>query len=230
MSARPVQSSMFDSHPDKPVGRIPPSVMGGTNSDLIAAVADLYLTGSVMDVTYGDGGWWQRFTPEPFIRHDLYKLDGVDFRALPEADGSVDTVCFDPPYIISGSASSERLGPDFQDRYKVGTQHLGPLSREGGTPAFEQMILDGLTEACRVARRFVLVKCMEFSQGNHVPAARSFHDIPFEVTAHARTLSWWKHDQIIHHAGSGPGGHNIFDIKRARRHHSYLIVFGKAGK
>lgn len=68
---------------------------------------------------------------------------------------------------------------------------------------------------------------MEFAQGNHVPIRRAFHDIPFEVTAHARTLGWSKHDQIVHHTGSGPGGHNIFDVKRARRHHSYLIVFAR---
>ena len=33
------------------------------------------------------------------------------------------------------------------------------------------------------------------------------------------------HDLIVHHTGSGPGGHNIFTPKRARRHHSYLLVF-----
>lgn len=224
---RPVQSSMFDSHPDKPVGRIPPSVMGGTNAELIAAVAPLYLTGSVLDTTYGRGSWWLRFTPEPFIKHDLHTLDGVDFCALPEDDSSIDTVCFDPPYVISGTASSARLGPDFQHRYGIGLTDTRLVNTTEGTAAFEAVLLAGLAEAIRVSRKWVLVKCMEFSQGSHVQPSRNFHDIPHLVTMHALSLGCWKHDQIVHHTGSGPGGHNIFDVKRARRHHSYLIVFRK---
>jgi hypothetical protein len=209
---------MFDSHPEKPVGRIPPSVMGGTNSDLMAAIADLYLAGSVMDVTYGRGGWWQRFTPEPFIRHDLYTLDGVDFRHLPEADDSVDTVCFDPPYVASGGESSAVLGTNFQDAYGIGGARTG-YSVKG----IEALIADGVTDCVRVAHQFGLVKCMEFAQGSY----RGFHDIPHLVTTAALAAGARKHDQIVHHTGSGPGGHNIFDTKRARRHHSYLIVFAK---
>lgn len=222
---RAVEQSLFpDIKPDKPVGPILPSVFVGTNADLMLAVAPYYLTGSVLDVIYGEGKWWDRFTPEPFTFHDLHKVDGVDFRALPEADGSVDTVCYDPPYVISGGESSVA---DFQDRYGIGQRNLGPLSRKGGTSAFEQLIVDGLLEALRVAGEWVLVKCMEFSQGAHVQPWRCFHDIPHLVTTSALAAGWWKHDQIVHYTGSGPGGHNIFDPKRARRHHSYLIVFAK---
>jgi hypothetical protein len=228
---RPVQLSAFpDLAPDKPTGRILPSVFVGTNADLMAAVAPYYLTGSVCDVTYGEGNWWTRFTPDPFTYHDLHKVDGVDFRALPEADSSIDTVCFDPPYVISGTHSSDRLGDGFQNRYGIGLHNLPIMpSTSDGVSAFEHLIVGGLAECIRVARSWVLVKCMEFSQGNHVPPARSFHDIPHLVTTTALTLDCLKHDQIVHHTGSGPGGHNIFDPKRARRHHSYLLVFAKRG-
>ena len=227
-TARWVEQSMFpDMRPDKPVGPILPSVFVGSNADLMAAVAPYYLTGSVMDCTYGDGKWWERFQPAEFVAHDKFKGDGVDFTALPEADGTYDTVCFDPPYTISGT-SSDRLGPDFHDRYGIGMENLQYPTTAKGTAGFEQMILAGLAETCRVARQWVLVKCMEFSQGNHVPAARSFHDIPHLVTSRALELGMLKHDQIVHHTGSGPGSHNIFVPKRARRHHSYLLVFTKA--
>lgn len=228
-ASRDVQESMFpDLVPARPQGWIMPSVFRGNNAELMAAFADYYLDGSVLDVTYGDGKWWDRYKPDSFTCHDLHKVDGVDFRALPESDASIDTVCFDPPYVISGTASSDRLGPDFQNRYGIGLDNLKvAVNTAGGTAAFEQLITDGLTECLRVARNWVLVKCMEFSQGNHVPAARSFHDIPHLVTVRALELGWLKHDQIVHHTGSGPGGHNIFVPKRARRHHSYLIVFAK---
>jgi len=227
---RDVQESLFpDIVPARPQGWIMPSVFRGTNAELMAAVAPMYLTGSVLDVTYGDGKWWEKFQPDPFTAHDLHKLDGVDFRALPEPDASVDTVCLDPPYIISGGPSTARLGPDFQHRYGIGQDNLAVALRctTEGTASLEALIGDGVTEACRVARRWLLVKCMEFSQGSHVPPANSFHDIPHLVTCRAIDAGWFKHDQIVHYTGSGPGGHNIFEAKRARRHHSYLIVFTK---
>lgn len=220
---RPVQGSFIEGM-ERPVGPIPPSVYRGTNGDLIAAVADLYLTGSVLDVTYGEGKWWERFKPDQFTAHDLEKVDGVDFRELPEDDNTYDAVCFDPPYVISGTHSSDRLGPDFQNRYGIGLHNL-PEARNvaTGETAFHSLLRGGLSECVRVSREWVLVKCMEFSQGSHTPT--SFHDIPYLMTKWALELGCVKHDQIVHHTGSGPGGHNIFDIKRARRHHSYLLVF-----
>lgn len=219
--ARPVQTSLMEGM-ERPVGPILTSVFQGTNADLMAAVAPLYLTGSVLDVTYGEGKWWDRFTPHPFAFHDLHKVDGVDFTALPEPTSSVDTVTFDPPYVVSGTASSARLGPDFQNRYGIGLANLGLQSGEKGRAALSEMILAGLAECCRVASAFVLVKCMEFAQGG------LFHDTPSAVTSTAAVMGWVKHDQIVHHTGTGPGGHNIFTVKRARRAHSYLMVFAPA--
>lgn len=212
---RDVQLSIIEGM-DRPVGRILPSVFSGSNADLMAAVAPLYLTGSVLDVTYGEGKWWDRFTPDPFTFHDLHKVDGVDFRHLPEADGSVNTVCFDPPYVLSGGPSSPAMqGSEMQNAYGIGFQN-----GMSGWPALLDLVTAGLTESCRVADRFVLVKCMEFVQA-------TFRDMPTEVINHAASLGWQLHDRIVHHTGTGPGGHNIFDVKRARRAHSYLIVFAR---
>lgn len=227
---RDVQLSAFpEIAPDKPVGPIPASVQGGTNADLMFEIAPLYLTGSVLDVTYGEGKWWDRFTPHPFTFHDLHKVDGVDFRALPEADQSIDTVCFDPPYIISGGKSAAM--PEFQDAYGIGGHNLQMTNSEGGNVQLHDLIHGGIDECARVARTWLLVKCMEFAQGGGVNNAfgSDFHDIPYGVTKWALEAGFIKHDQIVHHAGSGPGGHNIWDVKRARRHHSYLIVFRRKG-
>lgn len=209
--------------PDRPVGSILASVQSGTNADLINAVAPLYLTGSVCDVTYGEGKWWERFKPDPFIAHDLHKLDGVDFTALPEGDNTYDAVCFDPPYVVSGGDSSAKLTSGFQDAYGIGTKNLGRGLPVGRERRFEALLHDGLAECARVTRKWLLVKCMEFAQGSF---AHDFHDIPFLMTKWAvEECGLRKHDVIVHHTGKGPGGHNIFTPKRARRHHSYLLVF-----
>lgn len=209
---RDVQLSIIEGM-DRPVGKILPSVFTGSNADLMAAVAPLYLNGSVLDVTYGEGKWWDRFTPDPFTFHDLHKVDGVDFRSLPEADGSVDTVCFDPPYVLSGGVGTN----DIQGRFGIG--HQNGLR---GWPMLMDLFTGGLSEACRVSRGFVLLKCMEFVQGANI-----LRDPPTEAIKHAESLGWHLHDRIVHHTGTGPGGHNIFDVKRARRAHSYLLVFAR---
>ena len=228
--SRDVQLSGFpDIKPHRPVGYLPASVQAGTNADLIASVAPIYLTGSVLDVTYGGGKWWDRFTPDPFTFHDLHKVDGVDFTALPHPDGSFDAVCFDPPYIVSGGESASRS--EFQNAYGIGGHNLAMTNSEGGNRLLHDLIRSGLNECIRVSRCWVLVKCMEFSQGEGVHNAygTDFHDMPYAVTTWALAAGCIKHDQIVHNAGTGPGGHNIFDPKRARRHHSYLLVFRKVG-
>lgn len=209
---RDVAQTMFpDIVAEKATGPILKSVFRGSNADLMAAVAPLYLTGSVLDVTYGEGHWWDRFTPEPFTFHDLYKVDGVDFTALPEADRTVDTVCYDPPYIPAGGAATSDNGRRMRDAFGL---------TAGRTAAeFDSMVMAGLAECCRVADRFLLVKCMEFV------GSAAFCDMPTDLTNAARGHGWITHDRIVHDTGTGPGGHNIFTVKRARRAHSYLLVF-----
>lgn len=216
--------------PERPMGPILPSVFTGTNADLIAAVAPIYLTGSVLDVTYGAGNWWTRFKPEVFTAHDLYKLDGVDFRALPEPDASVDTVCYDPPYAIGGNATAPWTA--FQAAYGIGHDRLAAgTAATNRVDRIEELVIGGLLECLRVARTYVLVKCMESAQGHAADSRHSrakvslFHDLPHVVKCAAIGQGWETYDVIVHHTGTGPGGHNIVVPKRARRNHSYLIVF-----
>jgi hypothetical protein len=206
---RDVQLSMVEGM-DRPVGPVLQSVFVGSNADLVRAVAPLYLSGSVLDVTYGRGKWWQHYRPDPFAWHDL-ELDGVDCRQLPEPDSSYDTVVYDPPYVEAGTPGMAS-GAEFFDRYGLGCNR--PL---GTVP---ELIADGTREACRVARRFVLVKCMEYVAG------AKFNDGPAAAAAGAWDADWSKHDQIVHYTGGGIGGsHRTFTVLRAARAHSYLVVF-----
>jgi hypothetical protein len=198
---------------EKATGPILKSVFTGQhNADLIAAVAPLYLTGTVLDVTYGEGNWWTRYRPEQFTFHDLEKVDGVDFRDLPHPDRSFDTVVYDPPYIpAGGAATTAKIATSFR--------HGFGLSHGRTSAAFDDLVMDGLDECCRVTGTYLLVKCMEFV------GSASFRDMPVEMANRARVNGLVVHDRIVHHAGAGPGGHNIFTVKRARRVHSYLTVF-----
>lgn len=210
---RPVQGALLEGYTDRPVGRIIPSVIDApTNGELIRTIAPQYLYGAdgVLDVTYGRGAWWTRYRPDDLVAHDL-RLDGVDFRALPERRRSFDVVCFDPPYtphdattgIVSGNV-------DFADRYGLGQR---------STDAVLELIDAGMAEVARVARRWVLVKCSDFTNG------RKFRMAHLDVVESMRRHRLIDHDLIVHLSGAGPGHHaTIRRPKRARRHHSYLIV------
>lgn len=208
---RPVQTSLMEGF-ESPVGPIPESVARGDNAALIASIAPLYLTGSVLDVTYGRGMWWRRFKPDPFAGHDL-ATDGVDFRALPYADGSWDAVCFDPPYVPrQGVAPATRLeDANYRERYGLA------VSR--GPAELRALIAGGLDECARVARSWVLVKCCDYVNG------RQFHLGHVFVIDAGVQLGIRVHDLIVHAAGTGPGGSQITTVKRTRRAHSYLVVF-----
>jgi hypothetical protein len=209
--------SLFPDHaPDRSVGPLFGSVQTGTNAALIATIAPTYLTGSVLDTTYGRGKWWERFTPDPFTFHDL-AIDGVDFRDLPHDDRSFDAVCFDPPYLPQGGVTSPaQRDQDFRNRFGLTEPRSGDELR--------QMLTAGMTECARVTDRWLLVKCNDYTN------SRALHLGHYTMLRHAEQLDLVCHDLIVHHTGSGPGGSQIKEQVRARRHHSYLLVFRRAGR
>lgn len=212
---RPVQLGLIDVG-ERAVGAIPGSVsFAPLNCDLIASMAPLYLTGSVLDVTYGQGGWWRRHRPEHFAIHDIL-LDGVDFRALPEADRSWDTVCFDPPYVPRQGRWHEAARR--RRRERVYRANYG-LEVSRGQAELRELIFAGLAECARVAREWVLVKCTDYVN------ARRLQLMHVEILQEAQRLGLLVHDLVIHASGPGPGGQQIFTVLRARRAHSYLLVF-----
>lgn len=214
MTARDVQLGFLGGL-DKGVGPIPLSICHGTNADLIAGIAPLYLAGSVLDVTYGRGMWWKRHRPDPFGFHDL-ALDGIDFRHLPHADRSWDTVCFDPPYVPRHGADDATHVRDQDFRHRYG------LDESRSSTELRALLHDGLTEVTRVARTWVLVKCNDYTNG------RQLHLGHVTMLRLAEDLGLRAHDLIVHASGTGPGGGQIHNVIRARRAHSYLLVLTHA--
>ncbi len=128
-----------------------------TNAAMIADVARLgYLDGRVLDPTYGRGKWWTVWRPAELVTHDL-RLDGVDFRHLPEPDGHFNAVAFDPPYKLNGTPTDKVDAP-----YGVDVVD----TREGR----HQLIREGITECARVLapEGYLLVKCQDQVEGGKV--------------------------------------------------------------
>lgn len=186
-----------------------------SNGHLIESVVDLgYLKAGdvVLDVTYGRGLWWTRWRPTQLLTHDL-AIDGVDFRALPEADESVDVVCFDPPHVPQGGSDDDDVD-EFRDRYGL---NGAPMNRH----ALTHLVLEGLDECARVVRRggFVLVKVCPFQSG------RRFHHMPTKVITRAEHIGLRFVDELVMRRNTGPTSTEVFH--RARRNSSNLLVFDR---
>jgi hypothetical protein len=210
---RDIQLSL-DGTMDRAIGALPVSVVTGNNAELIRTVAPLYLDGVVLDVTYGLGNWWTSYRPLELTTHDV-ALDGVDFRKLPEADASFDAVCFDPPYITTGGAPTSPRLAEFRTRYGLAPREYR------GFAATNELIGAGLAECARVTRRWLLVKCMDYTDGGqlhfgHLLMIRWADDLGLEL-----------HDLVVHASGRGTGGWNIVEPQRCTRAHSYLLIFRK---
>lgn len=197
-------------------------IISKTNGPLIAEAAKLWIkpTDVVMDVTYGRGLFWTHYKhPGTFIAHDL-AIDGIDFRALPETDGSIDVVIFDPPYISPGGRKTSTV-KDFNDRYGLVDAPKNPMETR-------VLISHGIKEAARVLKPggiFMVKTCNYISSGKY----QLGHD---QVTFDARQCGLVQEDEFIHVSGTGPQPKfNLDGTPRrqvhSRRSHSFLSVFKK---
>src|SRR5262245_27833402 len=79
----------------------------GSNADIFPQILALHVPegARVADVTYGNGVFWRNVD---LSKYELLATDissGVDCRALPYEDNSLDAVVLDPPYMEIGRAS-----------------------------------------------------------------------------------------------------------------------------
>lgn len=195
-----------------------------SNADLILDVKALgYFdhAGINMDVTYGRGKWWNKFTPTPLIKHDKHNgpaKDGVDFRKLPETDASVTLVAFDPPYVSRGGRDTSPTMTDFNNRYGIDTAPATPAM-------MMKEIREGMTEINRVLEPggTVLQKgCDYISSGRLVLA---IHD----AMCHGLSLGWTVSEQLTHvgTVRAQPSGRRVV---HARHNCSTLLVWRNQGR
>ena len=202
-----------------------------SNSDLIRAVFDIHVWPKpwaqgpdgpqIMDVTFGRGLWWQWIMNRghEFTSHDI-RLDGVDFRHLPEPDKSMDVIAFDPDYVAIGGRATSTI-TEFNDRY-------GLTVKDYETPrALQRTINQGIEECARVLRPqgILLVKCATYISSGR-PWLGEYHTIK-----HGHDCGLLVEDIFVHISGTGPQPARPDSRQQhARSNSSRLIVFRKPGR
>ncbi|HEX8864011.1 MAG TPA: hypothetical protein VF821_00005 [Lentzea sp.] len=200
------------------------TVTFGTNAELIATVAELYLAAGavVADVTYSSGRFWKKVNLSRYtmLASDLMPHSpgvlAADFRALPYRDGSVDTVVFDPPYIHSPGKGM------LKDRYN-GRATTDMITYADIMALYE----DGMTEAVRVLHDGgqLWVKCKDTLASER---QRWSHITVFEL---ADKLGLYARDLflLVPPAPSSVTTGRWARQIHARKVHSYLWIFETGG-
>ena len=213
----------------------------GQNAELFAQIMRLHVPvgARVADVTHGGGVFWRTMTPGSYEVHasdlqlrvdgrDPLKTyyDGVDCRALPHADESMDAVVLDPPYMegFFRRQSSQQAGRgshlDFRRAYSRGTKEHA-ADQPKWHDAVTDLYLRAGIEALRVLRRggHLLVKCQDEVSANK---QRLTH---VEIITGYEDLGFYCKDLFVLVRNNTPGVSRLVRQVHARKNHSYFLVF-----
>lgn len=193
----------------------------GDNSGAFRQVMSLYVRpGSVVaDVTYGRGAFWRGI---PDGAYDLLATDiatGTDCRGLPYADGSVDCVVFDPPYMHSPGGTAHADHQNYEGYYGN--------NRASSGKKYHEAVLDLYFSAGREAWRVLkeggvyVVKCQDEVCANR---QRLTH---IEVVNHLEGRGFVAEDLFVVVRASRPGVSRMLRQAHARKNHSYFVVLIK---
>ena len=197
----------------------------GGNEDIFPHIMDLYVTpGSrVADVTFGKGVFW-RNVPEG--RYELLATDiqsGVDCRALPYTDETIDCVVLDPPYMHSPGGTAHTVHSAFERHYR--NNGTGNRTTKKYHEAVLELYEDAGKEAHRVLRErgVLIVKCQDEVCANR---QRFTH---VEIMQSYERLGFIAEDLFVVVRQNRPGVSRTVRQVHARKNHSYFLVFWKSG-
>lgn len=200
----------------------------GQNDEVFPLIMGLYVPrGSIVaDVTYGKGIFWKRIPPKTYRLKASDLKTGTDCRHLPYADGSIDCVVLDPPYMegLFRRAKRHLAGAGayaaFRETYSNG-------DRTNGGPKYHAAVLDlyfkAGTEAFRVLRQHgvFVVKCQDEVSANQ---QRLTH---VELINAYTTLGFHAKDLFVLVRSNRPAVSRLIRQEHARKNHSYFLVFVK---
>jgi hypothetical protein len=200
------------------------SAYQAANDEVFPHVLSLYVApgSTVADVTYGKGVFWKRVPPGRYHVCATDLASAIDCRRLPYADGAVDCVVFDPPYMHTPGGTAHVNHQNYEGYYRN--------NQAGGATAgkYHEAVLDLYFATGREARRVLreegtfLVKCQDEVCANR---QRLTH---VEIINEYAGLGFVCEDLFVVVRTGRPGVSRVLTQVHARKNHSYFLVFRKA--
>lgn len=202
------------------------------NAEVFPQILNLHvLDGSkIADVTYGTGVFWKNVDLSRYQLLATDLADGVDCRALPYDDESLDALVLDPPYMegllrnnVAHKAGAGTHGA-FRAYYSNGneTNHSGPKWHA----AVADLYYKAGDEAVRVLKPngVMIVKCQDEVSANRQWLTH------VEIINYYGTLGFYCKDLFVIMRQNKAAVSRLIKQVHARKNHSYFLVFIKAPK
>lgn len=199
----------------------------GGNADVFPLVLRLHVApgAKVADVTHGGGVFWRNVPTGTYDLRATDIRDGVDCRSLPYADGEMDAVVLDPPYMEGATRNTAYATgqSQFADYYGLKRIAHGDDRYHG---AILRLYLDAAKEAKRVLRNggTLIVKCMDEVCANR---QRLTH---VELVSALEADGMVCKDLFVVMRTNRPCVSRIKRQVHARKNHSYFLVFVKGAR
>lgn len=227
------------------------SALVGGNDQMFPLILDLHVPDGalVADVTFGRGVFWKAVDrsryrvlgsdlalDEPIRSRfpDLKLKTGVSFSELPYADGSIDALVLDPPYMegfyrpTADTRAGQGTHSSFQQAYSSGTEVAPDSAPAKGRLAWQDRVVDAYVEAVHEAHRVLrvagvmVVKCQDAVSAN---LQRLAH---VEIITACENIGFYCKDLFVVVRPANPGVSRIKTQVHARKNHSYFLVFVKS--
>ncbi len=211
------------------------------DAEVFASILGLHVpNGSrIADVTFGLGAFWKKI---PSGRYDIVAsdlsakndglfsfmqiADGVDCRNLPYDDGSFDCIVLDPPY-MEGLYRGEQPHMAGSGTHAAFRYAYSNGQTTNGGPKWHEAVLDMYAKAGREAYRvlrpdgILIVKCQDEVSANK---QRLTH---VEIISGYESLGFYTKDLFVVVRRNRAGVTRLKKQERARKNHSYFLVFQK---
>jgi len=214
----------------------------GENAELFAQILALHVPrGSlVADVTFGLGAFWKKvpagayrvlasdlaLKPEVRAPAGFELRSGVDCRALPHADASLDALVLDPPY-MEGMYRREVGHLAGSGSHAAFRRAYSQAAATADGPRWHDAVVDLYARAGREAQRVLrpegvlIVKCQDEVSAN---TQRLTH---VELITGYESLGLYCKDLFVLVRSNSPAISRLKTQVHARKNHSYFLVFVK---
>ena len=202
------------------------SAQQGTNDGIFPGILKLYVPkgSKVADITYGGGVFWREVPKERYILFTSDIKTGVDCRALPYENASLDCVVFDPPYMHTPGGTAHVNHQNYENYYG------NNVAANGSKKKYHEAVLDLYFRTAHEVHRVLrpegifIVKCMDEVCANqqrltHVELINEFSKHGFIVE-----------DLFVLLRNNRPGVSRILRQVHARKNHSYFLVFRRSAR
>ena len=197
----------------------------GGNETVFPQILSLYVPQAsvIADVTYGEGVFWRNVPEDHYRVLGTDIQTGVDCRDLPYADGEIDCVVLDPPYMHSPGGTAHSSHRAFEKHYR--NNGAGNTTTGKYHEAVLQLYVEAGKEAFRVLRErgVFIVKCQDEVCSNR---QRFTH---VEIMEAYGKIGFIPEDLFVVMRNNRPGVSRAIRQVHARKNHSYFLVFWKPG-